>query len=429
VILTICIIVYLSSLFLRPLHFDAQPITPKNIFLITYGFKLAIVPLTLIFYGFVDNPIFSNKDDIGYGVYINVISYVSLCTGFILFNSYNSSTDFKTKISRIELRVYNSRQYIIGTFLVVVLFSIFYRFYNISLADLITTKNSEEQDPTENSLFSLISNIGRFAFPFLIILLFTDKRLISKSSITKIVAWTVLVCSGLIGTIGSNRANILYMLVCIAAAFSIRVRRIPFYIIIVFVLTIGPYIINFNQARASADIETFNENLKEINKDAIVSTLQIYFQAPSTIINLNAKNESKDHFTLFNSFFESFPYLGKTLRDKSGSYYYNMYIYHSNISRDQVYPFGAEVEKNLGLIGTVLIYFLAGGVFNYFNKLYTAAKQIEAPVLIIFSIIYISTYLNAVNLLSVSVLGQFIFYNSFPIVVILLFSKTSRISG
>jgi hypothetical protein len=425
-ILFISIIVYIASLFLRPLFFDVQPVTPKNIFLLSYALKLVVVPVTLLVFGFVDNPIYNSNAEIGYGVYVNVVSYLSLSLGFIFFSRYFNLFKLRQTIVQLDKKILLSRTYIIGLFLLVVLFSLFYRFYNTSLADLII-KNQDELKVSENPLPSFISNIGRFAFPFLVILLLGDQRLLSKNVLLRLFAWVSLFASGIIATIGSNRASLLYMAVSIVALFSIKVKRIPFYLIIIAILIAGPYIVNFNQARVSSDIDTFNETLKEVDQESILATLQVYFQAPQTVINLNERNESKDHFTLFNSFFESFPYLGKDLRNKSGSYYYNMYIYHSDISRDQVYPFAAEIEKNLGPVGIILTFFLFGNLFGFLNSLYLSSIKSNSPSLIIFSIIYASIYLNAVNLLSVSVLGQFLFYNSFPIVVIFILSKTSRI--
>ncbi len=404
------------------LFFDRQPITPKNIFLITYFIKLVIVPVSIMGFGFVDNPIYMKSDDIGYGVYINTVSFFCLCLGY-LFYSYLPTTSKENLLIGFEKKIWLSRYYIILIFFAVVVFSLSYRFSNLSLIELITIKEVGNDNIESKPLLGFISNIGRFAFPFLSVMLLTDRNLLNKDLLIKFLSWLFVLLSAIICTLGSNRTNLIYMLLCIIALFSIKVKRIPFYIIISGAIFISPYLTNYTQARASTDIETFTQTLQEVNNETIILTLQVYFQAPQTVLNLNARDASKDRFTLFNSFFESFPFLGKGLRDKSGTYYYNMYIYRSDITKDQVYPFGAEIDKNLGLLGLVSIYFLIGMMFCVLESYFLTSINLQQPSIVLLCIIYISIYLNAVNVLSLSVLGQFLFYNSFPLLLIILLSK------
>lgn len=404
------------------LFFNRQPVTPKNIFLISYFIKLVIVPITILWFGFVDNPVYKKNENIGYGVYINTVSFFCLCLGY-LFYSYLPITKKEPVLIQFEKRIKLSRHYIIVIFFVVAIFSISYRFSNISLFELITISDAANDKIEPSPVFGFISNIGRFAFPFLSVMLLTDKNLQNKNVLIKIFSWLFVLLSVIICTLGSNRTNIIYMLVCIIALFSIKVKRLPFYIIIITAIFVAPYLTNYTQARTSTDIETFTQTLQEVNNESVISTLQIYFQAPQTVINLNAREASKDHFTLFNSLFESFPLLGKGLRDKSGTYYYNMYIYHSDIAKDQVYPFGAEIDKNVGLIGLVCTYFLIGILFSVLQNYFLTSINLQQSSIVLLCIIYTSVYLNAVNVLSISVLGQFLFYNSFPVLIILLLSR------
>lgn len=420
--LLFCIFVFIVIVCVPKLFFNKQPITPKNIFLITYFIKLVIVPITVIWFGFVDNPIYKKSDDIGYGVYINTVSFLCLCLGY-LFYSYLPVTKIENSLIQFEKKIYLSRHYIVVIFFAVVIFSISYRFSNLSLIELITIPDATNDNNEAKPVLGFISNIGRFAFPFLSVMLLTDKNLQNRNLLIKTSSWMFVLLSAIICTLGSNRTNLIYMVLCVAALFSIKVKRIPFYIIIVAAIFIAPYLTNYTQARASTDIETFTQTLQEVNNESVISTLQVYFQAPQTVLNLNTRDASKDHFTLFNSFFESFPFLGKDLRQKSGTYYYNMYIYHSDIAKDQVYPFGAEIDKNLGLAGLVCTYFFIGIIFCVLQSYFFTSIALKQSSIVLFCIIYASIYLNAVNVLSISVLGQFIFYNSFPLLLIFLLSK------
>lgn len=404
------------------LFFDKQPITPKNIFLITYFIKLVIVPISIMWFGFVDNPIYTKSEDIGYGVYINTVSFFCLCIGF-LFYSYLPHIKTENSLLRFEKKLQLSKHYIIPIFFAIVVFSLIYRFSNLTLIELITIQDNGNDNSEAKPLFGFISNIGRFTFPFLLVILLGDKHLQNKNVLIKFLSWLFVLLSAIICTLSSNRTNILYMLLCVIALFSVKVKRIPFYIIITAAIFIAPYLTNYTQARASTDIETFTQTLQEVNNESVVSTLQVYFQAPQTVLNLNKRDASKDHFTLFNSFFESFPFFGKALREKSGSYYYNMYIYKSNITRDQVYPFAAETDKNLGLLGLVGTYFFWGIIFSMLQAYFATSITLKQSSIVLLCIIYASIYLNAVNLLSISVLGQFFFYNSFPLLIIFLLSK------
>lgn len=404
------------------LFFDRQPITPKNIFLITYFIKLVIVPISIMWFGFVDNPIYMKSDDIGYGVYINTVSFFCLCLGY-LFYSYLPTTSKENLLIGFEKKIWLSRYYIILIFFSVVVFSLSYRFSNLSLIELITIKEVGNDSIESKPLLGFISNIGRFAFPFLSVMLLTDKNLQNQNLLIKFLSWMFVLLTAIISTLGSNRTNLIYMLLCIIALYSIKVKRIPFFIIISAAIFVAPYLTNYTHARASTDIETFTQTLQEVNNESVISTLQVYFQAPQTVLNLNARDASKDRFTLFSSFFESFPFLGKGLRQKSGTYYYNMYIYHSDIAKDQVYPFGAEIDKNLGLLGLVSIYFLIGMMFCVLQSYFLTSINLQQPSIVLLCLIYISIYLNAVNVLSLSVLGQFLFYNSFPLLLIILLSK------
>ena len=127
-----------------------------------------------------------------------------------------------------------------------------------------------------------------------------------------------------------------------------------------------------------------------------------------------------DKMTIHASFMESFPVLGKPFRDRAGVKVYNAMINNSR-SNDMFFPFSAEIFYNLGFVGLIIFNILIGYIYAHFNGFFN--KIHEDNFLLKYCVFYSCLLFNATILLSVSVLGQFLFYLFFPIPIIFLVSK------
>jgi len=154
--------------------------------------------------------------------------------------------------------------------------------------------------------------------------------------------------------------------------------------------------------------------------DKFIEFIQVYFVSPHIMTPMFQirKEFEKVPFTLHASFFESVPVLGTKLRDQSGSYFYNK-AYGRGTTRDQVFPTYGEIYLNLGFPGLFMIFLLTGFFYrkiDMFFHLKTADDPLFRAIIFYFALVF-----NATIFLSYSVFGQFIFYNSILIFIIMIF--------
>jgi hypothetical protein len=153
--------------------------------------------------------------------------------------------------------------------------------------------------------------------------------------------------------------------------------------------------------------------------------LQVYLQAPQFgAFVIDAASRQGTVRTVIPSFLESLPVLGRSFRGSSGSWAYNTYIYGSAIARDQVLPVVEEFYWNYGMVGVLAGGILIGIAFAWLQKRLQVAKS--GSVLKYYAWCHLTLLASSLLILSLSVFGQFLFYDSWPIWLALVLSNRHR---
>ncbi len=177
-----------------------------------------------------------------------------------------------------------------------------------------------------------------------------------------------------------NRGAFAAPLLALVAAYSLRVRRIPWRIIVVggavgllLLLVWGLY--RTSSYGSLSDIVTRPESRAAISQDlSPVETLEVYGGAPQlTGYVLDNERFIPPEFlgghSLIGSVLSSVPILGASVRDVSGHVLFNRLVYgvHPQFY-DQVMPFQAELYVNYGIVAVIVAYGLLGLIFSQLER-------------------------------------------------------------
>ena len=169
-----------------------------------------------------------------------------------------------------------------------------------------------------------------------------------------------------------NRGAFAAPLLALVAAYSLRVRRIPWRIVLVggavgllLLLVWGLY--RTSSYGSLSDIVSDPSSRDAISRDlSPVETLEVYGGAPQlTGFVLDSERFIPPEFlgghSLIGSILSSVPILGQSVRDVSGHVLFNRLVYgvHPEFY-DQVMPFQAELYVNFGIIAIIVAYALLG---------------------------------------------------------------------
>ena len=233
--------------------------------------------------------------------------------------------------------------------------------------------------PSQESA-TLAEAAGTFLRPFLgfaIVFawaLWADRRGQSASR-RQLLAITGAAAFGLLivyASFGYNRGAFTAPLIALAAAYSLRVRRIPWKAMLVGGL-VGLVVLVFWGGYRTSEYGSLGDILTDADTRAVVfadldleSTLQIYGGAPQlTAFVLDGAStippEQLGGRSLLGSAFAPIPILGEAFRSSSGVEIFNRMIYGPYPEfYDQVMPFQAELYVNFGVTGIIAAYALLG---------------------------------------------------------------------
>lgn len=233
-------------------------------------------------------------------------------------------------------------------------------------------------------------------------------------------------------TYSFNRGSVVGPIAAIGAAFSARVRRIPYFILLLFgaLIFLGSLLMGEYRANRPSYYATTAQELGETID--LSRWVQVYGSAPQfsgfLIESLGYGSDLKWGSTLVSSILSPVPILGKVFRESSGARLYNRLIYGSRPSADQVVPFGAEVFVNFHLVGVLAAFFALGICVAWLQARFEGAKNtFEA-----YFYFLISIWVSFLVIGSAAVTSQIFIYFFWPVVayaVLRRFSKSSCRGG
>jgi hypothetical protein len=222
-------------------------------------------------------------------------------------------------------------------------------------------------------------------------------------------------------SLGPSRNNIVFPVLSFLAASIPKYFRIKFADFVlgcIVVIVIAFFFQNYRKHNPDLPVAQLNKT------DKFFEFVQVYFVAPHTMTPIFRlpKETQNIHFTLHASLLESIPVLGTSFREKSGSYVYNV-AYKRGLGRDQVFPTHGETFYNLGIGGVIIIFLLTGYLYRRISEFFL--RKTKNDPLFRALIFYLALIFNATIFNSYSVFGQFIYYNSIFVFLIMIFRDKS----
>lgn len=391
-------------------------ISPKNIMLLVFFMRLVVCPVTIFIAGPQSWRLQTDPaaDDLFLVHIITFISFVSFIVGWDL---HNTAKPPNVELLRPRFRFKNNLFLLI--FLIGCLIFVVFGFYG-SLSDYLKSIFIEDYHSSiegRSKILIYLTILFRYGTPFIGIIL----GIFILSSIrggvwVKAIIAVISILLILFLALGPSRNNMIFPVLAFLAACIPFYFRINFrdFIIGAFGFLVLLFLFQNVRKRENAII------IQDLNRtEKFIEFVQVYFVAPHIMTPMLRIEEEFDEvpFTLHASLLESIPILGNSFRDRSGSYVYNV-AYGRAVGPDQVFPTYGEIYLNMGLIGLILVFALTGFVYRRID-LFFNYKTTEDPLLRAI-VLYLALLFNATIFYSYSVLGQFIFYNSILVIIILI---------
>lgn len=208
----------------------------------------------------------------------------------------------------------------------------------------------------------------------------TGPRLLHLALTTLAAAAVVIVGA----TYGLNRAAFIVPLVAMAAAYSLRVRRLSLVALAALGLMLGglavvPGLYRSSDLSAATLARSSSARTGVFRVSDLGPEVQIYAGAPQFAgYLLEVAERRQELFTpglLVGSLLSPIPILGKRFRDASGPAVYNRLIYGSVEAADQIIPFEAEVYLCLGPVGLLFAFVGIGLVIGHLQRAFSRAAS------------------------------------------------------
>ena len=391
---------------------------PQNFAFIIFFFRLYIIPCIAIFYGYPSvggyNEDFT-QETILQSYIILLFMYISFISGWTYFQLKPRNNVYKYKINHKKIYIVSSIFLLFGIFSLI----IYFRDINTYLSNIYLSE-TEEIVGFKNKIIQLCSIWAKFFLPFAILgyltlICFNNKNIVFKFCILFLSAILILFFS-----LNSNRQSMVYPLLTLFAAFTpkiIKIKPIPAILCGIICLY---FLIAFADIRTSPNAST---TAYSIQTQELAKTVELYAGGAHMITPVIENNEFK--CTIINSFFHSLPAIGKLFRDHSGLTIYNQLYFGFSRRSDLVFHTQSECYMNGGYILVILFFILIGYFYAYLNHIYI--HSMDSQLLFRAAIFYIAILFNSSILQSFQVMGQFLFYNAIPALIILfLYRKNIR---
>jgi len=396
-----------------------QIFAPQNIAFFVFFVRLYLLPCLGLFYGYkIDSSTKNTTINLIFDSYlITIVMYLAFVIGWEIRES-------KKGISKINFKPLSKSKIkfifiCFSCFGIITLYNIFSDFQNYILT-VIYTKSADEVVTTGASFTELIIVLSVFFLPFVVFGFLSLLDLEKKSKIKQYFILSISFCFVLLFSLNSNRQSMVYPILALVVGFSkyIKFRVLP--VVLVGLISLY-FLFVFSNIRHSKDRD-FDNSQK--NSKEIVHDVEIYAGGSQMIAPVFKLEEKK--FTIFNSFIYSFPIVGKFFRDESGVVLYNYLFYGYYGIMDQIFLTQAECYVNGGYLLIVFFFIVVGYYYSAFNKLFF--DTINSQFLLRVSVFYLVLLYNSTILLSFQVMGQFLFYNALPALIIFKLYERKHIS-
>jgi hypothetical protein len=386
---------------------SSQVLNPRNLLFISFGLKIVVVPIIIGLSGY-SLGLLPNLPSTSYIVLAHAVYVVAMISSFLGF-----SFSFSKSKQQIYWAISNWQA------LLVILASLASAVYSLlGLNDNIQGSSSPGSiTGVMVSFMKALAPIGVLYIVFGRFEMLPNRIKVSWKTIVAAILMTIL-------TLSTNRASVIYPLLALFTAYTLYNLRVRYLNLAVFGLlgiTAAFYAGQYREQLIMGANGTRTHGSMSQTARAIESA-QVYFNGPQ-FGGYALRELSQQTSTFIPSLFESTPVLGKQYRRSSGSYWYNFSIYRNLRSQDQVYPAPIEVFINFGWLGLITFYMVIGLIIS---KLHTIFLSSQLNIHLAYVSAYISILICATVNLSLSVLGQFMFYNAIPFLIYTVVIKSKK---
>lgn len=390
-----------------------QVLSPRNLMLLSLSLKVLVVPVLVAFFGYSE-AVFPN---------LPALPYIRQAQGIYIFAMLACLVGFTWGFRRPT----REQRWVMPNWLmwsligVSFLAAIIYPLRNVQQltggADTVTASGA-------STFLSLLILMLRGLAPLgVLYLLFRRQRHREQQHFT---VWQFVLGLLMIVAVSLsvNRANIVYPALAFFTVYSLYNPRVRYWQVVLGGLLALSAVFWAGQARERLVLgDAIYQQRKHLSQaNNAVSNAQVYFNGPQFGGYALRELASRDA-TAPRSLLESLPILGSQFRNSSGSYWFNFSIYRNVNYRDQVYPAQIEIFNNYGWFGVLIIYALVGWGIAFLHRTFISARRNSY-------LAYITAYLTLllcgmINL-SLSVVGQFAFYNALPFVAFWVWMQARR---
>lgn len=391
---------------------DLRVFTPKNAMLFIWLHKLVVVPIELVLIGNKASFLGTQNQSIYMEVGIVFLSFVGFLWGWQL------------NLLKPIKRLYASNSAISHwaiIYLIIALISLLFLYG--SLIDywkgaIFTYVTQEVLEDAGGSVLGYLANVGQRFWAFGVLLGWCWWK--QQFNIKGWYWYFLWILFFMIGTLSSNRSNMLYPLLTFASVMAAHWQpRQKIWVVLggaglIFLSLFWGYLRVQPTLDAAQITNLFNVYTSD--NDYAWRAHQLYLGTPYQITPLlYIENQTT---TIWASLLDPVPIIGKAFREESGPYIYNLAIHDATIAQDQVIPVAGELYYNGGLSLLLLGYFWVGTIYRWLDAVFK--KYIILNPVLAASFFYLSLLFNATLVLSLSVLVQFLLYNAAPALLIIL---------
>ncbi len=380
-------------LLLRANRFNAAtPICPTNIAQFLFLDQMILMPLLVVYFGYDPGTLrfLPPSTAINTALLFNTVAYVSFAIAFHYRSSmYRRKPSLSVPFTGHSLLSAHATYVIAGTFAGAGLIGFVFFFGGISgYASYLSNPGPQYLGTGSISSTSLTHAVATFLRPFLgfaVVVVWSQwmshNRFARMPVRSLIVTGSTLACVVAVN-LSFNRSTMVMPIVALLAAFSSSVKRIPFNLIGVVGLPAAFLVILFGTYRqqvfTAAGQPISNQGVASLaSQTDLNSQLQVYGAAPQFFgYLLDTSGYAVDGSwgrSLLSSVLSPVPILGKDFRADSTVANYNLLIYGSTVSEDQIVPFAGELFWSFHVAGIVLGFFLLGLVAARLQRSFDAA--------------------------------------------------------
>jgi hypothetical protein len=404
-----------------------QPLSPKNWTILMFALQLLVMPTLIVWLGPARGVLPHLPDDsaINAAILLNAVAYVSFLAGYGIQLRLRKKPPAEVIRARGPWSLESSAA-VIGIFLLLGTLGLVFRFqtwsnfldYFLGRADL--SQILADRGSTGATLVQAAGTflVGALGFAFILLSCRFIERLRDGSAQPRL-----LIIAKLSVSIGSvaltyavylfNRGAVLVPILALAAAFSLRKRRISFPVIAVAGIVLLWGALQFGNIRAAY----FHPGSASVDD---LQQIQIYGSAPQFTAFMLQQNVSDYRLypgqTIVSSFLYPFPVLGRDFRPTSGVEIYNRSIYGVSGVTDQVVPFQGELFWNFGPMGVAIGFLFLGAIVSRLQFAFERARS----ALTAYMVLYLSVWLGFLVIGSLAVVSQIIIYFMWPFAVALI---------